>query len=262
VPGSPELAALEAELGSGLPSALHEAYAAPAPGFGPLRLLRVDEVRDTYAALQDFGLPDSIVPFWTDDQSNYAALYVRGPLASRVCFVDHDEIDLVPAYVSVESFSRAAAAAAGPDTDWSEMPRDYPRLSPSPLDAEESALASSLRTAAVDSDDDTRAYLLHCAMVLTPANESDTLRADLCDRDMWVQERACTLLGQRRVERAIEDLVRVAREGMHNGRLAAIRALGDIGTETCRQRLEELEQILPTGFTIHVRAALRRCHPT
>lgn len=58
-----------------------------------------------------------------------------------------------------------------------------------------------------------------------PAEETATIVPFLDDDDMFIQERACELLGERRFAPAAGALRRIAREGMPNGRQAAKRAL-------------------------------------
>ncbi len=89
----------------------------------------VPEAIETHGFTKQFGWAQKgLCLFWTDDNSNYAGAYVKGPLAPRVCLVDHEEPDIPPAFRSPESFVRALHVGADEDLDWYELPRDYPVL--------------------------------------------------------------------------------------------------------------------------------------
>ncbi len=68
----------------------------------------VREVLDTGAALSAIDEPipqvGSIAWLWTDDNSNYAGIYVDGPLEAWICVFDREEPMLAPAFRSTESF--------------------------------------------------------------------------------------------------------------------------------------------------------------
>ncbi|MEO3944273.1 hypothetical protein [Gorillibacterium sp. CAU 1737] len=73
--------------------------------------------------------------------------------------------------------------------------------------------------------DERRCQYLFSLMALTPYEDLDSLLIYLEDEDMFVQERACEIVGHHRYEPAREKLNWVAAEGTHNGKLAAKKAL-------------------------------------
>ena len=94
----------------------------------PLRLMSIDEAIEFHGNsgyLAERGGRE-MRTFWTDDNSNYAGLYVEGPLPGRVFVIDHDEVDLSPVYRSAHSFHEVMLDAAAGGLDWYEMPTDYP----------------------------------------------------------------------------------------------------------------------------------------
>jgi len=71
----------------------------------PMRLMSLEEVTDFHQVVLEYGWDLwGLRVFWTDDNSNYAGLYITGPLAGKVCWIDHGEIDPTPVYASVRSF--------------------------------------------------------------------------------------------------------------------------------------------------------------
>src|SRR5690349_5121296 len=77
-----------------------------------MRLMSLDEALDFYRAVRSFGWNGlGLRAFWTDDNSNYAGLYVAGPLLDKVCFVDHEDYDISPVYRSLTSFLATLLAA-------------------------------------------------------------------------------------------------------------------------------------------------------
>lgn len=91
-----------------------------------LRMLKSEEVREMQDALSDFEVFESILPLWTDDNSNYVAIYVDGPLKHRVCYLNHEETDNSPAFRSVENFIRELEKDE--QQDWEDLHKDYPSL--------------------------------------------------------------------------------------------------------------------------------------
>lgn len=214
----------------------------------PLRLMSVEEVVVLYRNLQGNDLywmiPDTVRFFWADDHSNHAGLYISGPLSGKVCFFDHEDTELSPVFRSVQSFYKHLLYARDIYV-WIEMPTDYPLLAASPeYDDADLALALGYIAqfeATADSEDwhasRERCFLGLIAMNLLPLSETERLLPFLSDSDMWIQAQACELLGKRRYEPAIPLLAEIAVNGTHNGRLAAIPALGDMRTPEAKAQL-------------------------
>lgn len=236
-------------------------------GSFPMRFMSIFEVVDRL--LHTMAHPQhGFHVFWTDDNSNYAALYIDGPMRGKVCFLDHEMFtgpDWVPQYRSLENFLNTALAAAQVEQTWYEMPRDYPTMQPSPeTDPEDRAAALELAgyfdayplTANWRDNYNRRAYFGHCAMNLFPFMDVEPYYKFARDRDMFLQERACEILGMRRRAEAIPLLSEIAQTGLPNGRGAAIGALVQIGNEEARITLLKLYDILPQSAKPQLSRAL------
>ncbi len=227
----------------------------------PMRLMSLEEVLEFHKVVLEYGWDLwGLRVFWTDDNSNYAGLYITGPLAGKVCWIDHSEIDPTPVYASVRSFLRTQWEALSEEIDWGEFPRDYPALQPSSDPeriAQDEQILQTLWPLYEVSEEDERIYNAYCILALTPFEQIDTLLAFTYDADSEIQARVCDILGQRRYEPAIDRIVEIVRHGAYpNDPGAAIRALGNIGSEAARARLLELSITLPR-YSDQIRHAMR-----
>lgn len=231
-----QLQELEKALGVPLPPDLRALYfqhnGMKERGELPFRLLTTKEAAKTHRALRRL-FPDEIRFFWTDDESNYAGLYVSGPAAGRICLIDHEEPDTSPVCRSLAVFYQALRVAAEAGQDAYEL-REAMGEPASEGTAEEQAADLALaehyfaQYAAVTDPDQQQSHAF-AGMQLLPKSETHRLLDWLRSDDMWIQERACTLLGRRGYTEAIPALAEVARTGKHNGRVAALTVLRDFG---------------------------------
>jgi hypothetical protein len=251
---------LESACAGSLPEELRALYRAAdgmsAPGQLPLRLLSTAEIlRDLDAIREALPLPDELLPFWADDQDNYAAVYLTGPLAGRVSVINHDEVDTAPVYRDLETFHAALLAAAQAGQDWSEMLRSRPVGSEGRSAEDEKELALALKyqgQAAAAPDAKKRKSLLFKALALFPLSETHRLVAFLQDGDMWVQERACQLLAQRRHVPAIPAIAELARNGRVNARIGAMTALREWDHPAAQAQRERLLEEVPPEWRIYL----------
>jgi hypothetical protein len=188
-----------------------------------------EEILGDLPLLREAGMIDeTLLPCWTDDQGNYAAVFISGPLTGRPCFLDHEEVDHTPVYPDLESFHAALLAAAAAGQDWSEMLRSRNDVPSGRSSQDEAELALALRhveQAAAAKDARKRKSLLFKALELFPVADTERILPYLQDDDMWVQERACQLLARRHYVPAIPALAELARHGRQNARIAAMTAL-------------------------------------
>jgi hypothetical protein len=214
------------------------------------RLMSCEEVMANHQLLRDYEAehPEYWFPldaryFWMEGNSDYAGVYLSGSLAGKVCLYDHEDPNFAPRFRSVANFcdwyNRYLAALNAMETpddlhSWhnDNVSADYPLLEDAPeTDAADLALAQELTTqfnAITDRSYETRRYrhyLGFSAMNLLPFSASNRLLEFTYNDDMWIQARACELLGKRRYLAAIPRLAEVVQEGTHNGRLAADYAL-------------------------------------
>ncbi|WP_017426597.1 hypothetical protein [Paenibacillus sp. ICGEB2008] len=181
-----------------------------------LRLLSEQELAESIEWMAQIEVFKYIIPLWTDDHSNYVGLYVEGPLAYKLCYINHEETDLSPRYRSTASL--IAELEQNPELDWEQLRQDYP----SDNDISTEQLAEDIRCmhelqAILEKDssmeDDVRCQLLYSLMAITPVSEADSLLPYVDDEDMYVQERACILLGYHGYEPATELLKEVMKHG-------------------------------------------------
>jgi hypothetical protein len=264
-----ELAALEAALGLPLPADVAALYRhgngqsrfTPADhAAGPLgevfRLMDADEAATEHPGLARYRISaNGRRAFWTDDQSNLGLVYVEGPLAGRVTILFHDDPDYSPTHRSVASFLLAVARAGRQGHEGVAPFPDYPALAPAPeTDAAdwEAARVMAERFEG-GGDEDEAAQHAYCAIVLTPYERTDTLLAYARHEDMYVQEKACSVLGLRKWEPAVPLLGEIAMRGQVNGRTAATQALGRIGTPAAHRELARVHDTLPDSEVTGVR---------
>lgn len=195
-----------------------------------LRALDYEEILELFQYISSIHVFKNILPLWADDNSNYIGLYYDGPLSYKVCYINHEETDISPGFRNVESFIRELEK--NPDYDWFDLRKDYPAECNINNEWIEDDLKSIdginsiLEDASID--DDQRCQYLLSIMALTPYQHLNMLLGYLDDEDMYVQERACEILGYHRYEPASEKLQEVLNHGTHNGKLAAKIALSKI----------------------------------
>jgi hypothetical protein len=215
----------------------------------PMRFLSPSEVADIMRAFRR-NFPGLLDPcaglFWTDDNSNYAGVFLDAPLYGRVFFLNHDEPDDTPRFRSVESFCQSMLAAAQQDQSWVDMTTDYPRLTdPADVEGDEDralAIAYLRDMATLRWEDDAYSIFAYRALNLLPPRDLELVLPLFDSADFWVKERACVTVGLWRCAKAVPGLLRVARTTTHpNGRTAAVRALQRIGTPEAKEALKMLQ---------------------
>lgn len=199
-----------------------------------LRLMEPDEVIEMADILSEMEVYQDIIPLWTDDHSNYIGLQVQGACQYRISYIDHEETDVSPGFRSVSSF--IAELEQHPSFYWDELKKDYPsdiEISHAEMDEDLRCIdeLNQLICSNQQIDDDIRGQCIFSIMALTPKRNLDSLLKYLDDEDMFVQERACEILGFHRYIPARDKLIEVSTNGMHNGKLAAKRALARIREE-------------------------------
>src|SRR5262245_32731200 len=223
-PASPkQLKALETEFNAPLPNDLRALYRdhngmADARGTLPLRLLSLDEVRSERETLglflETFEWSDrGLVLFFSNDNSDYAGVYLSGPMAGRVAIVPHEGVDVAPRYRSVRSFLQALLTAAeGGQDDLRDLVFEYtPVAGFSPEERRqdwETAQALWRLYEAARKQNQATGDLVACLLALTPPEQTDSLLPLLDDADRESVSRTMRLLGQRRWEAAVPRLAR------------------------------------------------------
>ncbi|WP_245596186.1 HEAT repeat domain-containing protein [Paenibacillus taiwanensis] len=196
-----------------------------------LRLMTFDEIIETADFMSSIEVYQNVVPLWTDDHSNYIGLHFQGACKYKISYINHEETDLAPCYRNISSF--LSTLELHPDYDWYDLKKDYPS------DAESSHSELADDSDCIDAlnhlinsnsliSDEIRCQYIFSIMALTPKRYIDSLMKYLDDDDMYVQERACEIIGFHKYAPAREKLIEVSINGMHNGKLAAKRALANL----------------------------------
>lgn len=196
-----------------------------------LRLMDSDEIIEVAEFMSEIEVYQDIIPLWTDDNSNYIGVYIQGASKYRICYINHEETDLSPGFRSISSF--ITKLGLHPNFDWDELEKDYPseiEISSTEMDEDLSCIdeLNNLISSNQLENDDIRCQYIFSIMALTPIKHLESLIKYLDDEDMYVQEKACEIIGFHRYIPAREKLLEVSKNGMHNGKLAAKRALARI----------------------------------
>lgn len=200
------------------------------PGFSGLA---DEEFKEMQAYLGSFPVYQFLVPFLTDDNSNYYCLYVDGPLKGMVCYLNHEELDLAPRFRSLSSFIDILNNHPGSNglEDFEDRVFDFPSREVSPNYSQDQEIIGALYHAlAVAADDDQqRTQTAFALMALASPTDIETIIYPfLADEDMYVQERAIALVGLHAYQPAVAKLTALATQAQHNGQLAAKIALQKI----------------------------------
>jgi hypothetical protein len=238
---SQELEALEQGLACQLPESiltLYKNHNGIAKSYNsdarlPFRLMSVAETLEFGKATRKMGwFIYGFRVFWTDDNSNYAGLYVAEPLLDYVCLIYHSEPDFSPVYGSIKDFLQAMLnlVVENKDANWYAMSKDYPKLAAcenvSQIARDWAASQTLMPKFQAAVDEFEREQWAFIVMSLIPFEHNEALLAFLDDDDMYIQERACDIIGQRKYEAAIPKLEELAAHGISNAQVAAQEALG------------------------------------
>jgi hypothetical protein len=178
----------------------------------------------------EFGLPDTVFPIVDGGGSNYIGIHVSGSLKNKICYIDHEEMDVTPVFRNVQQLL-AAITAAQECYDYRDIPeqmQDYPSLPglAAALQEEDRACTTVLwKEYKAASQIAERTRLAFAIMALTPYTDIDRLIPWLSDKDMYIQERAIRLFGFHRYVPVKQQLEALTTKAKHNGQIAAKIAL-------------------------------------
>ena len=221
-----------------------------------MRLMSADEVIEYFDQLLTFANPRGSCQFWIGGNREFASAFLTGPLSGRVFIRDYDGRNDSIAFRSVRSFveSMNDLAAGDPQlNDWPDLASDYyvdseyfyrgkaickPATQEEIVSDVEAARQLQAEYAAAQNLDepDEHHYAMNI-MALIPPMATEEILEFLDSQDMWIQARACAILGHRRYEPATARLREIVRTGTTNGRGAALRALGRLGTPAAFEQI-------------------------
>lgn len=153
-------------------------------------------------------------------------VWIRGGLTGMWTALDHDEIDLSPAWRDVDDLIASYPQASLPDTDDTASPADHARWA----ELREKYEPQYQKQLAEDPDGVFAVFFAFTIIALTPRADADTLVRFLTSDNQWIAERAAATLGGYKHQPAVAALTELSlREG--NGALAARGALAHMGIE-------------------------------
>jgi hypothetical protein len=273
------LAPLEEHFGTTVPDELATLYGILADGGSELSTNEIAELLPPEAAIAEtkkhaaiFNLHGAGL-FWRLGNGVTGYVHLHGPLRGRVYLRDYDGRAKSISYRSARSFAETMAAATSTGAnededfepgDWYTSRTDYfvntshfyhgsGVLLPAPPEDvardlhDRDALQQEWQSAPSHGEENQQHYAFSY-MALTPPDRTADIIPFTESPDMWIQARACEILGHRRAEWAIPQLLRVIESGGHNGIGAAIAALGRIGTSSGRDALVALKRQAKQGY--------------
>lgn len=215
------------------------------------RLMSLSEMRETFGVTRCWGnYGAEFCCLWTNENSDYAALYIGGPLLGRITLLPHDGESADPGWRNWTNFVQRVAQFGDQGLPYDNIRPtycDYPQTAPgaSEDDADDWNAVQQLRKRQNTPDLYDRSRVAGQIPILTPFIYTDSLLADLDGNDFDLQSHVCEVLGMRQYTPAISrlsDLARRPRTG--NAHNAAIGALGQMRTpESLAALLDALQAV-------------------
>ena len=94
---------------------------------GNVMLMQEEEFTTTQQWLSAYSLGAQLLPIFTNNESDFAAVYTTGLLKDKVALLIHDALDFTPAFSSIQSFLKVIEQYNF--DDWYNIPKtdcDYP----------------------------------------------------------------------------------------------------------------------------------------
>lgn len=199
----------------------------------------------------DMVNPRVMLPIFSDGSGNYAGVFSGGPLRGR-CFIhDHEETYNLPVFQNLGRMILAFASMHGAvDKSLQDIPSDYPVFDDAALlDGDEELSRFFLDQYVEDTTKENHSAFL--CMQLSPASDTQLLLWMLEQDDIWVQERACELIGLRRFVDGIDAIVEVAMNAKSNPAIATLSVLREWDHPKAKRGLQLLKEGLPDGYSVY-----------
>lgn len=214
----------------------------------------IQECREDIAAGNDdylpwhFGDGNKYLLLFDDRGSNFLGIHLAAPLAPRGFVLDHDEPNADPQFSSLATMIDAMCIAyeTAEVCDCTQVRRDYPRLSPHDVSAEDRILSRQLLSQHLNDEDDVNAAF--SAIQLSDPRDMEQLMPLLASDDMWISARVCELIGQRKYIAGIARMIDATVVGRGNRISASVVALRDWNDERAKSGLRALRDRLGADF--------------
>lgn len=208
------------------------------------RLLRISEViplleemrQEWFADTRD--LLDLFLPCWSDDNGNYMILYVIGPLAGRVAYLDHEfGFTVSPRFRDLASYYTSLIQAAQANSY--DLVMDYPALQENLYyDVQDAdAFNYCMQHYHKAQDENRRLFYAYNALYLCPLAKTSDLYTFLAEETSSVQGEVCEILAARNWTDAIPRLGEVVLARRVDSFVLAIEALGAIRDPAAAEEL-------------------------
>jgi hypothetical protein len=258
-----ELAQLEMLIGQRLPAdllALYQDHNGHELTFDPeidddtdvvgllFRLLSISELSAVWGEEMRQGwladYPDVLnqfLPCWFDDNANYTVLYIAGPLAGRLAYLNHEfGFNLRPQFKGLPSYYASLIQAARENSY--EYTTDYPTVQLYPVDDLDDLAAFEY---CIDQyrhaqDPGRRMFYSYNALYVCPFAHTSALYELLADANDHLQGEVCSILATRNWTDAIGQLGRVVLARQSLSFVPAIDALGKLRDPAAAEELIRL----------------------
>ena len=143
---------------------------------GNVRLMQEEELSTTQEWLSAYSLGAELLPIFTNNESDFVAVYTTGLLKGKVALVIHDALDFNPVFNSIQSFLKVIQEYNF--DDWYNIPKtdcDYPIKEEN--QAEPNLLKECWKQIETDEFSSSEEKILICKMAisLTPPSQLDKL---------------------------------------------------------------------------------------
>ena len=143
---------------------------------GNVRLMQEEEFDTTQEWLSAYALGAELLPIFTNNESDFVAVYTTGLLKGKVALVIHDALDFTPIFSSIQSFLKVIEQYNF--DDWYNIPKtdcDYPIKEEN--QAEPNLLKECWKQIETNEVSSSEEKILICKMAisLTPPSQLDKL---------------------------------------------------------------------------------------
>ncbi len=225
-------------------------------------LVSIKEDRLAEENKEDSSLPNDgrkYALLWSDGCENHAGIFLEPPMADRIFIINSIETFPVPAFRNVASLYRWLALEPHYTACCAGRLWDYPSMRREDEDPADGDISKKL-IAQWEDGGRTDIYPVMFALYLSSCEDNgqwtDILESIIYSDDNDIQlglgGALCAMLGRRDYEPAVEVLYMAALNGHSNMQSAAIFALKEMGGQSSRRALREIQKRLRANNDVHI----------
>ena len=200
------------------------------------KILDGEESNDMEDHFSEYPIFENIIAVLTDENSNYWCLYIKGPMKGMVCYLNHDETNLEPKFISLSSFLNTIENNPELEDFYDIHPDlfDFPTsIQREDFKERKNIIEELQKDFDVENDEEVKQQMAFAIMALCTTNEiEESIYPFLNDEDMYIQERAIQMIGFHNYKPAKEKLTELRETAMHNGKQAIDLSLIHISEPT------------------------------